>query len=328
MKDVARLANVSTSTVSHVINNSRYVSPDVRQRIESAIAQLSYTPSALARSFKLQETHTIGMLLTQSNNPFYSEVVQGVERSCYELGYQLILCNTEGDADRMTHNIEALLQKKVDGLLILCAEAHLIPNDIFSRYPSLPMVMMDWTPFNHSCDIIRDNSLHGASLAVNHLIEKGYQRIACITGPLDNTQALFRLKGYRTAMTNAGLKIAEGYEVEGDFQFASGEQAMTRLLSLNNRPEAVFCCNDAMAIGAYHAMAKAGLIVAKDIAIIGYDDIELTQYMNPPLTTIHQPKDELGQLAVETLLNRMQNRDSEQQILTLTPILTQRGSVK
>lgn len=328
MKDVARLANVSTSTVSHVINNSRYVSPEIKQRIEIAINELNYVPSALARSFKLQETHTIGMLLTQSNNPFYSEVVQGVERSCYELGYQLILCNTEGDIERMTHNIETLLQKKVDGLLILCAEAHLIPDELFSRYPSLPMVMMDCMPRNSVCDIIRDNSLHGATLAVNHLIENGYQRIACITGPLDNTQALFRLEGYRSAMTKAGFHIIQGYEVEGDFQFASGLRAMTFLLSLAQRPDAVFCCNDAMAIGAYHAMANAGLIVAKDIAIIGYDDIELAQYMNPPLTTIHQPKDELGQLAVETLLNRMQNRDSVQQVLTLTPVLTQRRSLK
>lgn len=328
MKDVARLANVSTSTVSHVINNSRYVSPEIKQRIEIAINELNYVPSALARSFKLQETHTIGMLLTQSNNPFYSEVVQGVERSCYELGYQLILCNTEGDIERMTHNIETLLQKKVDGLLILCAEAHLIPDELFSRYPSLPMVMMDCMPRNSVCDIIRDNSLHGATLAVNHLIENGYQRIACITGPLDNTQALFRLEGYRSAMTKAGFHIIQGYEVEGDFQFASGLRAMTFLLSLAQQPDAVFCCNDAMAIGAYHAMANAGLIVAKDIAIIGYDDIELAQYMNPPLTTIHQPKDELGQLAVETLLNRMQNRDSVQQVLTLTPVLTQRRSLK
>lgn len=328
MKDVARLASVSTSTVSHVINNSRYVSPLIKQRIEDAICQLNYVPSELARSFKLQETHTIGMLLTQSNNPFYSEVVQGVERSCYELGYQLILCNTDGDTTRMTHNIEVLLQKKVDGLLVLCAEAYLIPEDIFTRYPSLPMVMMDCMPRNSVCDIIRDNSLHGASLAVNHLIEQGYQRIACITGPLDNTQAQLRLQGYRETMAKAGLQIRQGYEVDGDFRFASGVQAMTALLSLTHRPEAVFCCNDAMAIGAYHAVAKAGLVVAKDIAIIGYDDIELAQYMNPPLTTIHQPKDELGQLAVETLLNRIQNRDSEQQILTLTPVLTQRASLK
>ncbi|WVD62838.1 ribose operon transcriptional repressor RbsR [Orbus mooreae] len=328
MKDVARLANVSTSTVSHVINNSRYVSPEIRQRIEAAIIELNYAPSALARSLKIQETRTIGMLLTQSNNPFYSEVVQGVERSCYELGYQLILCNTEGDPLRMTHNIEALLQKKVDGLLVLCAEAHLIPNEIFERYPSLPMVMMDWTPFNHVCDIIRDNSLHGATLAVNHLIDKGYKKIACITGPLNNPQAQFRLQGYRNTLIEADIKIYADYEVEGDFKFASGVQAMQSLLALTDPPDAVFCCNDAMAIGAYHAITQAGLNVGWDIGIIGYDDIELAQYMNPPLTTIHQPKDELGQLAVETLLNRIQHKDSEHIILTLTPILIERSSLK
>nr|WP_170143357.1 ribose operon transcriptional repressor RbsR [Orbus hercynius] len=328
MKDVAKLANVSTSTVSHVINNDRYVSPAIRSRIEAAIAQLNYTPSALARSLKRQETRTIGMLLTRSNNPFFSEVVQSVERNCYELGYQLILCHTEGDKQRMINNIGTLLQKRIDGLLALCSETHSIPAEIFSSYPSLPMVMMDWTPLSTACDIIRDNSLQGATIAVNYLIAQGYERIACITGPLDNTQAQLRFSGYQQAMQQAGLTIYPDYQAEGNFQFASGYQAMQTLLALPKRPEAVFCCNDAMAIGAYRAINQAGMVVGEDISIIGYDDIELALYLNPPLTTIHQPKDELGQLAVETLLHRIQHKDSESHVLTLTPILTERASVK
>lgn len=327
MKDVAKLANVSTSTVSHAINNDRYVSPEVRSRIEAAITQLNYAPSAIARSLKRQETRTIGMLITRSNNPFFAEVVSGVERSCYELGYQLILCNTEGDSQRMFNNIETLLQKRVDGLLALCTETHSIPTEVFSRYPTLPMVMMDWTPYSGVCDIIRDNSLQGSKIAVNYLIDNGYKDIACITGPLDNTQAQLRLNGYRQAMNKAGLKIPQGYEAEGNFLFASGYAAMQLLLSLPKRPDAVFCCNDAMAIGAYRAIFQAGLVVGKDIGVIGYDDIELAEYMSPPLTTIHQPKDELGQLAVETLLHRINNKDSKPQVLTLTPILTIRASV-
>lgn len=328
MKDVAKLANVSTSTVSHVINNDRYVSPTMRSRIQAAITQLNYTPSALARSLKRQETLTIGMLLTRSNNPFFSEVVQGVERSCYELGYQLILCHTEGNKQRMINNIETLLQKRVDGLLALCTETHSIPAEIFSRYPTLPMVMMDWTPFSGVCDIIRDNSLQGSIIAVNYLVNQGYQHIACITGPLDNTQAKLRLNGYQQAMQQAGLQIYSGYEAEGNFQFASGYTAMQTLLALQQRPEAVFCCNDAMAIGAYRAVDQSNLTIGQNISIIGYDDIEISQYLNPPLTTIHQPKGELGQLAVETLLHRIKNKDSKPQVLTLSPILIERLSVK
>ncbi|WP_220217755.1 MULTISPECIES: ribose operon transcriptional repressor RbsR [unclassified Gilliamella] len=327
MKDIAKLAKVSTSTVSHVINNDRYVSPAVREKVEQAIAQLNYTPCAIARSLKSNKTYTIGMLVTSSNNPFYSEVVQGVERSCYELGYNLILCHTEGDHQRMLDNIEHLLQKRVDGLLAMCTETHSIPQQIFARYPKLAMVMMDWTPFSGICDTIQDNSFYGATLATEFLISKQYQRIACITGPLNNTQAQSRLQGYRKAMHDANLAVLAGYEAQGDFQFASGIVAMQSLLDLATRPQAVFCCNDAMAIGAYQTLYRNGLVAGKDIAIIGYDDIEIAQYMTPPLTTIHQPKEELGQLAVETLLNRLHNPTELPHKLTLTPTLILRSSV-
>lgn len=300
MKDIANLAKVSTSTVSHVINNDRYVSPSIREKVELAIKQLNYIPSAIARSLKSNKTYTVGMLITTSSNPFYSEVVKGVENSCYERGYNLILCNTEGDHQRMLDNFEHLLQKRVDGLLAMCTETQSIPQQIFDRYPKLPMVMMDWSPFNDVCDTIQDNSFYGATIAMQYLVDQNYQRIACITGPLNNTQAQFRLQGYRTALKEANLPIIEGYEVQGDFQFASGVAAMQNLLNLPILPQAVFCSNDAMAIGAYQALYQNGLEVGKDIAIIGYDDIEIAQYMTPPLTTIHQPKKELGQNVIKS----------------------------
>ncbi|MWN05628.1 transcriptional regulator, LacI family [Gilliamella bombicola] len=326
IKDVAKSANVSTSTVSHVINNDRYVSPAIREKVELVIKQLNYTPSAIARSLKSNKTYTIGMLVTASNNPFFSEVVQGVERSCYELGYNLILCSTEGDHQRMLDNIEHLLQKRVDGLLAMCTETYSIPKQIFARYPKLPIVMMDWKPFDGMCDIIQDNSFFGAMIATQYLIKQNYKQIACITGPLNNTQAQSRLQGYRQAMQDANLEILRKYEAQGDFQFASGIVAMQNLLELSIPPQAVFCSNDAMAIGAYQALYQNGLEAGKDIAIIGYDDIEIAQYMTPPLTTIHQPKEELGQLAVETLLNRFHNPTDSLHTLTLTPTLIKRLS--
>ncbi len=327
MKDVARLAGVSTSTVSHVINNNRFVSEAVREKITSAIAELNYAPSALARSLKLNQTRTIGMLLTASSNPFYSEVVRGVERSCYERGYSLILCNTEGDENRMNRSLETLLQKRVDGLLIMCTESHLPSADILNRYPSIPSVMMDWAPFEGSSDIIQDNSLLGGEMATRFLISRGYRRIACIAGPQDKTPARLRLEGFQRAMKSAGLPVPPSCVVSGDFEFEGGFNAMNQLLSLSPLPEAVFTCNDAMAVGGYHALFQAGLSVPQDIAVIGYDDIELARYMTPPLTTIHQPKDELGELAIDTLLHRLGEPGDSQQLLILTPELVERGSV-
>jgi len=320
------VAGVSTSTVSHVINKDRFVSDAVREKVEAAIKTLNYAPSALARSLKINQTRTIGMLITASTNPFYSELVRGVERSCFERGYSLVLCNTEGDEQRMNSNLETLMQKRVDGLLLLCTETHQPSQEIMQRYPSIPTVMMDWAPFNGDSDLIQDNSLLGGDMATQYLINKGFTRIACITGPLDKTPARLRLEGYREAMTRAGLTIREGDEIESDFEFGGGFDAMQALLAMNERPQAVFIGNDAMAVGAYQALYQAGLKIPQDMAIVGYDDIELARYMTPPLTTIHQPKDELGELAIDVLIHRIAEPGLQQQRLQLTPILIERGS--
>lgn len=327
MKDVARLAGVSTSTVSHVINNNRFVSDSVREKVLAAVESLNYAPSALARSLKMNQTHTIGMLLTTSSNPFYAELVRGVERSCYERGYSLIICNTEGDVERMNRNLEMLLQKRVDGLLLMCTETHLPSEDALRRYPSLPIVMMDWAPFPDANDIIQDNSLLGGELATRYLIEQGYRRIACLAGPQDKTPARARLAGFLRAMQQAELAVPAEYLIYSDFEFAGGMAAMTQLLALPSPPEAVFTSNDAMAVGAYQALYQHGLSVPADVAVIGYDDIELARYMTPPLTTVHQPKDDLGELAVDTLLHRLKNPAAEPQRLVLTPELVVRDSV-
>ncbi len=320
------MAGVSTSTVSHVINKDRFVSEAIREKVESAIKALNYAPSALARSLKINQTRTIGMLITASTNPFYSELVRGVERSCFERGYSLVLCNTEGDEQRMNSNLETLMQKRVDGLLLLCTETHQPSREILQRYPSVPTVMMDWAPFDGDSDLIQDNSLLGGDMATQYLINKDHTHIACIAGPLDKTPARLRLEGYRDAMARAGLTIHDGDEIIGNFEFSGGFEAMQMLLALEARPQAVFICNDAMAVGAYLALYQAGLRVPQDIAIVGYDDIELAQYMTPPLTTIHQPKDELGELAIDVLIHRISDPTQQQQRLQLTPVLMERGS--
>ncbi|WP_194207706.1 ribose operon transcriptional repressor RbsR [Superficieibacter sp. 1612_C1] len=328
MKDVARLAGVSTSTVSHVINKDRFVSEAITDKVAAAIKTLNYAPSALARSLKLNQTRTIGMLITASTNPFYSELVRGVERSCFERGYSLVLCNTEGDEQRMNQNLETLMQKRVDGLLLLCTETHQPSQEIMQRYPSVPTVMMDWAPFDGDSDLIQDNSLLGGDLATQHLIDQGYTRIGCLTGPLDKTPARLRLEGYRKAMHRAGLAIPDGYEITGNFEFGGGFAAMQQLLAHPVPPEAVFAGNDAMAVGAYQALYQAGKRIPEDMGIVGYDDIELARYMTPPLTTVHQPKDELGELAIDVLIHRMAQPDQQQQRVQLTPELVVRGSTR
>lgn len=328
MKDVAKLANVSTSTVSHVINQDRFVSETIAKRVKQAIETLNYAPSALARSLKMKQTKTIGMLVTASNNPFYAEVVTGVEQSCYERGYSLVLCNTAEDTERFNHNLAMLMQKRVDGLIIMCTEDLKPSEDLLNRYPSVPIVMMDWSPFSGQHDVIQDNSLLGGYTACQHLIKLGHTHIACIAGPQDKATAIQRLAGFRLAMSEAKLAIPTEFEQFCKFEFEGGLLATQKLLGLSIKPTAIFAGNDAIAVGTYQAIYQAGLVIPNDISIIGYDDIALSKYLTPPLTTIHQPKDALGELAVDALLHRITHPDRKGQILSLTPELIVRKSVK
>jgi LacI family transcriptional regulator len=328
MKDIARLANVSTSTVSHVINQSRYVSDEIAERVNQAAQSLNYAPSALARSLKINRTHTIGMLVTTSTNPFFGEVVKGVERSCYREGYSLILCNTEGDNERMKASINTLLQKRVDGLLLMCSTIEGERLDVFERYPDIPVVVMDWGPILFACDKIQDNSLQGGYIATKHLIESGHTEIGCITGPLVRHQAQMRYQGYQRAMNEMGLTINADWVVEGDFECESGYAAFEQLYTTGPLPSALFVSNDMMAMGVLHAAGERSIRIPDDISLMGYDDIHIARFMSPALTTIHQPKYRLGKAAVETLLQKLEKNHAEPQVVELDPTLVIRKSVK
>lgn len=325
MKDIARIAGVSTSTVSHVINNSRFVSEEIRAKILAVVRELNYQPSALARSFKLQETKTIGMLVTASNNPFFAEVVSAVERYCSQQNYNLILSNTDGDALRLQKNLQMLQQKQVDGLLLMCSETHL--NTEFAMPFNVPTVILDWWPTTLNADKIFENSELGGYLATKSLIQHHHQKIAIITGNLQKPLALNRLNGYKKALIEANIPILDEFIIESQFDFHGGIVGMEKLLALINRPTAVFACSDTIAVGAYQTAWRHGLRIPQDLSIIGYDNISLAEFLSPPLSTIHQPKAELGKLAVETLLERIKNPTKTDRTLLLEPQLIWRESV-
>lgn len=329
MKDVAKLAGVSTSTVSHVINKTRFVSEEISERVNNAAKQLNYyAPSELARSLKVNRTKTIGMLVTTSTNPFFGEVVKGVERSCYRQGYSLILCNTEGDNERMRGSIKTLLQKRVDGLILMCSSLEGERIDVFERYPDIPVVVMDWGPMLFTSDKIQDNSLRGGYLATKHLIDCGHKDVGCITGPLIRHQAQMRYEGYKRAMIEAELEFNASWIVESDFECDGGYQALKKMAEHSPLPSSIFVSNDMMAMGVINAANELGIQVPEQLSIIGYDDIHIAKFMSPSLTTIHQPKYRLGQSAVETLLRRLDEPSNQAQVVQLEPTLVERKSVK
>ncbi len=328
IKDVARMAGVSTTTVSHVINKTRFVAEATQKKVWEAIDELNYAPSAVARSLKCNTTRTIGMLVTKSANPFFAEVVHGVEDYCYRAGYTLILCNTEGNLTKQRDYLRMLAEKRVDGLLVMCSDLDNELLGLLERQKDLPMVIMDWGPETVTTDKIRDNAEKGAYLATRHFIDSGHTDIGCVSGHLQRTTCVERMKGFNAAMQESNLSVNSDWIIEGDFECETGVKAANEFILMDKRPSAIFCFNDIMAMALISTFEQAGVRVPDDISVIGYDNIDLSPFFSPPLTTIHQPKHRLGKKAVELLMARIKDKGHDSQLFIMEPELVERKSVK
>jgi LacI family transcriptional regulator len=325
IREVAERANVSVTTVSHVINETRFVSDALRERVHRAMDELGYQPNVLARSLRRGRTHTLGLILPDSANPFFAEIGRSIEDCAFEQGYSLILCNTEGNLDRERIYIQLLSRRQVDGIIIVAAGDRANSLDS-SLEVKLPLVLVDRNlPGVHIDAVLIDNREGGYS-ATRHLIDHGHRRIGCITGPTYLTPSAERVAGYSDALVEAGLQCDEELLQPGDFHPESGRLAAREFLNLAQPPTAIFTCNDLMAIGALRAAEERGLRVPDDLAVVGFDDIELATYTAPPLSTIAQPKKELGELAIRLLLDRILKKPSSPRYEVLRPKLIIRQS--
>lgn len=330
IKDVAKQAGVSTTTVSHVINKTRFVAEDTTKAVWEAIKTLNYSPSAVARSLKINTTKSIGMIITTSESPFFAEIVLAVEEFCYSKGYSLFLCNTQNKPEKIQNHLDMLTKKRVDGILVMCSEYSGNSFEIFEN-TNIPMVIMDWGMSDARADVILDHSFDGGYLATQHLIDNGHTDIAVITGNLEKEIARKRFEGVNKALADAGLSIPEQWIQEGDFEPEGGYECMNNLLKTSAKlPTAVFCFNDVMALGAISAITEKGLNVPQDISVIGYDNVHSSRFYAPPLTTIHQSKSRLGAAALELLLERIENNEKakEPKVLEFFPELVKRKSVR
>lgn len=328
IKDVAKLAGVSTTTVSHVINRTRYVAESTQKAVWSAVEQLNYSPSAVARSLKVNSTKSIGMIVTTSQAPYFAEIILAVENYCYQQGYSLLLCNTQNHFEKIRDNLEVLAKKRVDGVLVMCSEYTVDSLDLLENFSMLPMVVMDWGPNNPKTDIIHDNSFTGGYLATKYLLTCGHRQIAIISGDLNKTTAQARYQGFLSALAEQGITAKSEWIKEGHFEPEDGYECMQQILALSERPTAIFCCNDTMALGAMSAINQAGLSVPNDFSVIGYDDIHSSRYYSPPLTTVHQSKVRLGQMAIDLLLQRIEDKSRTPATIQMQPELVIRKSVK
>jgi LacI family transcriptional regulator len=327
IREVAESAGVSYATVSHVINNTRVVSQETRERVLAAMSALNYRPNALARSLRQGKTNTMGLVLPDSANPFFAEISRSIEDEAFKKGYSVFLCNTELDTQRELFYVDVLSKKQVDGIIFVAAGDQADSLD-FLVHRNLPVVMIDRDLHNVDVDaVLTDNQL-GGFLATRHLIELGHTRIACISGPSSITPGSERIVGYRNALEQAGLVYDEKLILRGDYHARSGLEITQSILEMDPRPTAIFALNDLMALGALRAASEAGCSVPADLAIVGYDDLELAQFTNPPLTTIAQPKKEIGVQAVHLLIDRMSQKSRPPRRLVLPPELIVRRSTQ
>jgi LacI family transcriptional regulator len=325
IREVAKIAGVSYATVSHVLNNTRFVSPTTRERVVAAMNVLDYRPNALARSLRSGKTNTMGLVLPDSSNPFFAEIGRSIEEAAFELGYSVFLCNTEGDTHREQLYVDVLSKKQVDGIIFVAAGDQ-ADSLHFLLSQGMPVVVVDRDLPNCEVDAVLTDNEQGGYLATQHLIELDHRRIGCIRGPSSVTPSAERVTGYRRALEEAGLPYDESLVLRGDYHPGSGLQAASILFSLERPPTAIFACNDLMAVGVLHAAAKAGCNVPEDIAIIGYDDIELASFMTPPLSTIAQPKRQIGYQAAQMLARRIADDSYPTSRVVLPPELIIRGS--
>ncbi|MGA2503159.1 MAG: LacI family DNA-binding transcriptional regulator [Anaerolineales bacterium] len=325
ISEVAQLAGVSSTTVSHVINNTRFVSSEKRERVERVIRELGYRPNALARSLRSGETCTIGLILPDSANPFFAEVGRSIEMAAFEAGYSAILCNTENDIEKEHIYLDVLIKKQVDGMIFVGA------GEDFDSYKKLlemkvRVVAMDRDYPDLEMDVVISDNLQGGKLATQHLISLGHKRIGCIAGPSKVNLSAQRVTGYIQTLEQAGLPVDRKLIVSGDFHPGSGQEAATSLLAIQDPPTAIFACNDLMAIGVLRAGMILGRRIPQDLALVGYDDIELASFTTPPLTTVQQPKKEMGIIALKYLLDRIRTEHSSPQKASLPVSLVVRGS--
>lgn len=325
IKDVAALAGISYTTVSHVLNKTRPVSEPVRLKVEAAIAQLDYVPSAVARSLKARNTCTIGLLIPNGINPYFAELARGIEDHCERNGFCVILCNSDDNPEKQRNYLRVLLEKRVDGLIVSSVDGDVSIAGGLAEVRT-PLVVVDRELEGIEADMVRIDHEQGAYLATTHLLGLGHRRIACIGGPMNTPVADMRLAGYRRAMHEAGIEVLPGWAVNSEFSSPAGYEAAVKLLN-GQPPTAIFAGNDMIAIGVLRAAAERQVGVPKDLSVVGFDDIQMSRYVYPALTTVGQSIRQLGETAAEMLLRRIAAPDEHSvQRRLITPSVVVRES--
>ena len=324
IKDVAREAGVSTATVSHVVNKTRYVSDEVRARVLAAVERCGYYPNAHARSLASGRTHILGLVVSDISNPFFPELVKSIEAAAFERGYDLVLSNTNYDPERTSHYVRRFIERKLTGVVIMTSEldAELI-GELARREVSV--VFLDLGQPGVHMSNLRVNYEAGIEEAILHLVSLGHTEISFISGPAHLRSAARRNESFRNSMRRH-LSDTRALVYRGDFKLEGGRRAAREILDARERPTAVMAANDMMALGAMVEFQSAGLDVPRDVSVVGFDDIAFASLAEPHLTTICLPRVELGRRAVEALMTTIEHPEQPGVEINIPTYLVVRGS--
>ncbi len=306
MNDVAKRAGVSIATVSRVLNNSESVNEETRMKILKAIKELKYQPSRVAKRLrsKTGAGNLLGVLIPDIQNPFYVDVLRGIEDVAYQNNYVIIMCNFSQDEKKEAMYLEILESEAIDGLIAAPANED-DPRVKKIVRNGLPVVCVDRGLKGMDVDVVWVNNEESAYQAVSYMIEKGYKRIAHIGGLPTIPSSRLRLDGYRKALEDHGIQIDDSLIVQGDSSYVSGIQYTTQLLDLTTPPDAIFTGNNLITLGALEVINGRKLQIPGDIAVLGFDDMNWSNALNPPLTAVRQPAYEIGKRAGELLIQRI-----------------------
>ncbi|MPQ59913.1 LacI family DNA-binding transcriptional regulator [Duganella sp. FT27W] len=298
--DVARLAGVSPSTVSRILNGTAKVSDDKRLAVLAAIEKVSFAPNQMAQGLKKGRSLTIGIVVQDISSPFFDETLRGIDDGLKGTGYASVIVSGHWNADEEADRVRLLLARKVDGIILL--SGRISDEAVLGFSGQRPIVSTGRALQTRTALGFKTDNEYGAWLAVRHLVELGHRRIAFISGPANNHDADERLAGYRRALTEAQIDIDPALIVEGNYHEASGMMAMNRLFDTHQQFTAVFAANDLTAYGARLALYRKGIRVPDDISLVGFDDLPGSWYTTPPLTTVRQPMYDMGRIATQALL--------------------------
>lgn len=301
--DVAQRAKVSAATVSRVVNGRASVDGALAERVRQAMQELDYRPNAVARNLRRSTTTLWAVIISDIGNPFFTSMVRGVEDVAQRNGYSVVLCNSDEDPAKEARYVTAALAEQMAGVIISPTGA---PTHVKRLIESnTAVVAIDRELKGTSVDTVLVDNEHGAEIATGHLIDAGYRRIACITGPRKVSTAVRRLKGYQRALKTHGLHGSEALIRYADFREEGGYQAMAGLLDSGTVPDAVFAANNLMTVGAVECLVDRGIEIPKQIGVVGFDDIPWAHLVRPSLTTVAQPTYELGRTAALLLTERI-----------------------